>query len=183
MLTYTQAFLLLTQWKFLSWKDFSALLLEVHYSHSFCAHTDQLQVEIFTLQKVSVDAGFCKQIPVYANKFQYKLLRCQCLCTTTNCSVDEHILTEMPQISSALYPGSTCSFWHISKKGFAPSITNTTSLLTAMSPFSRPGQKQRAHGVPLLLTAAAPLNSQAPCPFVRIAGDAGLSRHSPTFHR
>lgn len=97
MLTYTQAFLLLTQWKFLSRKDFSALLLEVHYSHSFCAHTNQLKAEIFTLQKVSVDAGLCKQTPVYTDKFQYKQLRRQRLCRTTNCSVDKHIQTEMPK--------------------------------------------------------------------------------------
>lgn len=49
------------------------------------------------------------------------------------------------KISSALHPGPTCSFWHILEKGFAPFITNTTSLLTAVSPCSRPGRKSKEH--------------------------------------
>lgn len=49
------------------------------------------------------------------------------------------------KISSVLHPGPTCSFWHILEKGFAPFITNTTSLLTAASPCSRPGHKSKEH--------------------------------------
>lgn len=100
-------------------------------------------------RKVSVDAGFCKQIPLFINKSQYMLPR-SCLYTTTDCSVGKHTQSKMQKASSAVHPGTTSSSLYWKNTSFSAHSEKGTCLLclyhdippTTVSPFTCLGQRE-----------------------------------------
>lgn len=102
---------------------------------------------------------------------------CKCLHTITDCSVGKHIKPEMQQTYDGIYPrGNLQLSVKYSEKGTCPPQTQCPS--NRHCSFYSPVH-QKAHGVPLLLTAAAPFNSQPLFQFPRIAKYGGLSQHTP----